>query len=512
MCYSSDYMEGRAALKRLSIFGLAAIFSLAFPFSSASSQTSLLYRFDGSALDELGYSVAEVGDVDGDGKADFIIGVPRADPNGLTDAGSAFVYSGATGALLYRVNGAADFDFFGFSVAGAGDIDGDSRADFIAGAPFASPEGIFIAGSAFVYSGATGVLLYQKNGEPGDRLGHSVAGGGDMDGDDRADFIVGAYFADPGGMVNAGSAYVYSGADGGLLYHKDGTAATDRFGQFVAVTGDLNGDGPADFIVGAPLTDPGGLADAGSAYVYSGADGHLLYRINGASAGDGLGVPVAGTGDLNGDGQAEFLVGATFADPNGLADAGSLSVYSGKDGSLLFQENGVSAGGRLGFAVSGAGDLDGDGVPDFMAGAPFADPGGLEDAGSAFVFSGANGLLLFQKNGTSGDQLGWAVAGSGDLNGNGSAGFIVSARYADPGGLVDAGSVFVYQCLPRGDVNNDGETDVMDIVGLIQHVVFDVSLNSLIAGDTNCDGLSEIVDIVLLIEYLVYGTPALCCL
>ena len=132
---------------------------------------------------------------------------------------------------------------------------------------------------------------------------------GDVNGDGKADFIVGARGADPGGRADAGSAYVYSGADGSLLYQKDGGAASDRLGVSVSTAGDMNGDGKADFIVGAYYVDPGGRANAGSAYIYSGADGSLLYQKDGGAAGDNFGLSVSTAGDVNGDGKADFIVG-----------------------------------------------------------------------------------------------------------------------------------------------------------------------------------------------------------
>ena len=117
---------------------------------------------------------------------------------------------------------------------------------------------------------------------------------GDVNGDGKPDFIVGAHQADPGGRADAGSAYVYSGADGSLLYQKDGGATGDNFGLSVSTAGDVNGDGKADFIVGAHGADPGGRADAGSAYVYSGADGSILYQKDGGATGDFFGHSVGG--------------------------------------------------------------------------------------------------------------------------------------------------------------------------------------------------------------------------
>ena len=117
---------------------------------------------------------------------------------------------------------------------------------------------------------------------------------GDVNGDGKTDFIVGAHAADPGGRSAAGSAYVYSGAGGVLLYQRDGGAAGDQFGYSVSAAGDVNGDGKADFIVGAHAADPGGRSAAGSAYVYSGAEGSILHQRDGETAGDQFGTSVGG--------------------------------------------------------------------------------------------------------------------------------------------------------------------------------------------------------------------------
>ena len=143
----------------------------------------------------------------------------------------------------------------------------------------------------------------------------------------------------------------------------------------VVVAGDVNGDGKADFIVGAWLAAPGGRADAGSAYVYSGADGSILYQRDGAAAGDFFGYSVSMAGDVNGDGKADFIVGARSADPGGRVRAGSVYVYSGADGSILYQKDGVATNDNFGYSVSMAGDVNGDGKPDFIVGGVRGLPG-----------------------------------------------------------------------------------------------------------------------------------------
>jgi len=489
-------------LKQVRFFAVVAFGLAAANFAAGTeSSTSLLYQKNGAAThDWLGYSVASAGDVNGDGKADFIVGAPNAAPGGPSAAGSAYLYSGATGSLLFQKNGTAPGDELGYSVAGVGDLNGDGKADFIVGSPGGNPGGPMEddTSSAYLYSGADGSLLFQKDGGVIDYLGCSVAGAGDVNGDGKADFIVGARFASPGGLFDAGSAYLYSGADGSLLYQKNGAAASDELGYSVAGAGDVNGDGKADFIVGAPFADPGGLVYAGSVYLYSGADGSLLLQKDGA-AHDLLGHSVASAGELNGDGKADFIVGAAAASPDWLTFAGSAFVYSGATGALLLQINGAAERDNFGSSVAGAGDLNGDGKADFIVGAPAAGPGGLDYAGSAYVYSGATGALLLQINGAAVDDvLGISVADAGDVDGDGKAEFIVGAFAADPGGLFAAGSAFVYSlpCAAKGDMTADGSLTAADVVLMLNCAFLGTGTCALCFADVNCDGILTAADVV----------------
>jgi len=436
----------------------------------AGTDPNLLYELNGTdAADALGYSVGGGGDVNGDGRADFIVGVPFANPNGIINAGSAFIYSGLDGSLLDSVHGTSPGDRVGGSVGLQGDIDGDGKGDYIVGAPGVNN----LAGAAYVYSGATGLLMYQITGSsPGERVGGSVGIYGDVDGDGKGDFIVGA----PGTNDSTGAAYVYSGATGLLIYQKVGGAIGDRVGGSVGIYGDVNADGRADFIVGAPGTNN----STGSAYVYSGLDGSLIYQKIGQTFGDRVGGSVGIYGDVNSDGHGDFIVGAPDADPGGLTDAGSAYVYSGLDGSLLFQKNGGAPGDRVGGSVGIQGDVNNDGKADFIIGAPFADVGDSLDAGSIFVYSGLDGSLLYQKNGVgSGDRVGGSVGIMGDATNDGKAEFVVGAPVADAGlgfAYVYSGATgnllyqrngtaggerFGYSVAAAGDVDGDGKSDII---------------------------------------------------
>ena len=160
------------------------------------------------------------------------------------------------------------------------------------------------------------------------------------------------------------------------LYTLNGDSPEDHFGWHVTGAGDVNGDGFADLIVGAPLDDNNG-SNSGSARVFSGFDGSNLYTFDGDSAGDSFGAPGSGAGDGNRDGVPDLIVGAPTDDNNG-TDSGSARVFSGFDGSVLYTFNGDSADDAFGTSVSGAWDVNGDGFADLIVSASFEDHNGVK--------------------------------------------------------------------------------------------------------------------------------------
>ena len=345
---------------------------------------SILYTFYGdSAGDVFGGSVGGAGDVNQDGYADVIVGAQSDDDNG-DDSGSARVFSGLDGSILYTFYGDSAGDVFGVSVAGAGDVNQDGSDDLIVGAMADDNNGAS-SGSARIFSGADGSILYTFHGDsPGDLFGGSVHGAGDVNRDGHADVIVGASFDDDNG-VKSGSARVFSGIDGSILHTFYGDSRNDLFGGSVAGAGDVNRDGSDDLIVGAHFDDDNG-ADSGSARVFSGLDGSILYTFYGDSAGDAFGGSVAGAGDVNQDGYPDLIAGAQWDDDNGIS-SGSARVFSGADGAVLYTFYGDSAHDCFGVSVAGAGDVNKDGYADLIVGAHLDDDNG-SNSGSARVISG----------------------------------------------------------------------------------------------------------------------------
>jgi len=406
----------------------------------------LLFQFDGEfQTDAFGHSVSLAGDVNGDGFDDLLVGAHLTDPFGVYNAGEAFVFSGANGGLLFRFYGEFPNTEFGYSVSGAGDVNGDGLADIIVGARRADTGGSAASGAAFVFSGVDGELLYLFEGNvSNENFGASVSDAGEVNGDGFADLIISAIGARPGGIGNAGSVFVYSGLDGALLYQWDGPAAYDYFGSNVSGAGDVNGDGFADLIFQASGADPGGIANAGSAFVHSGANGSLLYRFDGGYANGEFGKSVSDLGDLNNDGYDDLIVGAGQTRTKGTAFA-----FSGLDGSLLFQLESEYSASDFGRSVSEVGDFDFDGFADVIIGDPLASPGRIANAGSAYIFSGANKSLLYQSDGEFADDMfGYSVGGGGDTNNDGRPDVIVGAYTADPNGVNLAGSAYAFGFTP----------------------------------------------------------------
>jgi FG-GAP repeat/Dockerin type I domain len=334
-------------------------------------------------------------------------------------------------------------DNFGWSVSGAGDVDNDGYADLIVG-DWRYDAGGLDAGRAYVYSGRTKLLMHTfMDSAPGDRLGFSVSGAGDVNTDGYADLVVGAPMYSGTGGNWSGRAYIYSGKTGTLLHTFDGEGRGDHFGASVSGAGDVNNDGYADLIIGAPDNSAGGIVAVGRAYVYSGKTGAKLHTFTGDAALDWLGFSVSGAGDVNNDGFADLIVGEPGNDAAG-ADAGRVYVYSGQTGEKLHTFTDGAAGYKTGWSVSGAGDIDHDGFADLFVG----EPGNNE--GRAYVYSGQMGWMLYAFTGDEpGDKFGHSVSGVGDVNYDGYADLIVGAYFYDAdGGIVNAaGRAYIYSGL-----------------------------------------------------------------
>lgn len=259
----------------------------------SSADGRLLRRFDGSQADDaFGASVADVGDVDGDGTTDFGVGAPQPSLFGFS-AGYAVVLSGASGAVLHRFVGLTARDEFGRAICGLGDVDNDGRADILIGVARSTSQN---SSRVTAYSGRTGGALFSIVDSVGSGFGSSLAPLGDVNGDGVRDFAVGATVT---GLVVACS------VDGRRLW-SSGSSGAVRLGRSVCRIGDIDGDGRDDVAAGAPgFSSP----TRGRVVLISGRTGALLHELARGIDGDMFGTSVATVGDLDGDSRADLIVG-----------------------------------------------------------------------------------------------------------------------------------------------------------------------------------------------------------
>jgi hypothetical protein len=453
----------------------------------------------------LGTSAATAGDVNGDGYADVIVGAPHYNPAGEHNYGRVFVYYGSALGLSssagWTAAAAADGAFFGGSVATAGDVNSDGYADVIVGARvyhegYDNGEANMTCAFAF-YGSAAGLPPLPSWTVPlegGVWLEFSVNAAGDVNGDGYADVILGGKIFDsktqmwpPQVMVHHGSATGLSAQPSwGQTYEAEPTA--------VGTAGDVNGDGYADVIVGAPGYI--GQALVGRAFAYHGSAAGLSASPGWSAEGnraDARFSTVGTAGDVNGDGYADVIVGAPLYD-NGQFREGRAFAYHGSDSGLsatpAWTAEGDRPDARFGHAVATAGDVDGDGFSDVILGA-FLYDNGQAGEGRAFAYHGSTGGLLASPAWTAeGDQtgaeFGFSVGSAGDVNGDGYADVVVGAR-SFTNGEANEGRAFGYHGSAAGLAVVPAWTAESDQNG----AAFGNSVGT--AGDVNGDGYSDVI-------------------
>ncbi len=423
-----------------------------------------------TTADKSGTIVAFAGDVNGDSYGDYVIGIPGYDvpvknAGKMMGAGRAVVISGKNGEELMSINGTSAGDAMGFAVAGGGDLDKDGFDDVLVGAPKAYDSYRIEAGNTTKLYGPDGsrtdIFHSYYTQEKG--LAGSAVALSDFDGDGQGDIIIGAPKDDDedNELIDAGSVEVKFGYPGNYTWMNFyGAVSKAYFGTAVAA-GDIDNDGIPDIIIGAPndddLSDPAHkVIDAGSVTVYN-IDGDLLLKKYGEVAKAYLGKSVA-AGDVNNDGYADVLAGApgddTPATPSAkkIIDTGSVTVFSGADGSKITKQYGVIAKSGLGNSVA-SGDVNADGFADIIVGASKDDsptlPKITKDTGSVFVWSGVdNSRIAALYGAVSKDYFGTSVS-AGDVNGDDKEDLIIGIPGKDippgvnPKILKDAGAVQV---------------------------------------------------------------------
>jgi hypothetical protein len=415
---------------------LAAPAAIAAP---APAQTGVtVYDWGDLSSSQFGFAVAAVGDLDGDGLADVAIGAPHG--QGLQpDSGYVFLMSGKTGALLRVLNGEASGDLFGWDVDGVADLDGDGVEDVLVGAP--KHEGTTAdSGAAYVFSGASGALIKKQiGGETDGQFGISVCRMSDVNLDGVEDYAIGELNDNALFTADVGSVRLMSGATHGTLRIFFGENTGDGFGSAIVSSGPIRPGVHHSIAIGAPGYDVGTLLfGVGKGYVYDAFDGSLEFtRVGSPFLGSGLGSSVAAIPDADGDLWHEVAFGEPGADANG-TNSGRVVVHELVGGTLVREFVGAP-GDQLGRSVAGLADADGDGDADILIGAPFADFSTLVDCGIARSYSIASGAVIDIVQPAYSDQnQGWSVAGAA-LNADGKTDLIAGTPSYD--GLINGNTV-----------------------------------------------------------------------
>ncbi len=487
--------------------------------------------YEGASWTNYGTSISDAGDVNGDGFSDIIVGEKSYDG----DRGRSFIYFGGSqmdtlaDVVIIGVNYS---DELGQTVSGAGDVNGDGFSDVIIGAH--QFQSSLKSGKAYIYFGGTNmdnladiILTGPVNG---DAFGWSVSGGKDVNGDGYSDVVVGMW----GDNNGRDFAYVYFGGGSmdnvpDVTFNESGSI---NFGSSVSMPGDVNCDGYSDIIIGGYKEGV-----VGKSYIYFGGanmNSAKDIELTGEGIGDRFGSVVNGAGDLNNDGYADLLIGAWGYSGN----TGKAYLYMyGMNGTLFtdLTMTGEASGNSLGYSVSSAGDVNGDGYSDVIVGAY----GYNGYTGRAYIFYG--GLLMnnvadiTMTGEATNSNFGSSVSSAGDVNGDGYSDVLVCANgynsftgraYIFYGGLLmnnvadvtmtgETASDFGRSVSTAGDVNGDGYSDVIIgyynlgkanifFGGTIMDNVADVyitceapssSLGKSVsaAGDVNGDGYSDVI-------------------
>lgn len=419
----------------------------AFLASALTADAQEYLRVTGNEdFDGFGMSLAVLDDLNGDGIAEFAVGAYCTDRMGNNNGGSVTAFDGKTGQMRWMTNGDSEDERLGHCMDRLGDINGDGVCDLVVGA-YRDRLGGLKSGSVHVLDGFSGVRLYTViENEDGAEFGKSVAVISDVDGDGHKDWVAGAWLSNNNGNLS-GKVSLHSGIDGKKLRSWAGPA-TSLYGQCVARIGDITGDGKDEFAISGPrAVDSGkrvGLVD-----VIDGANGDRLARFQGTSTSN-FGWWVAGPGDLDRDGVPDILIGAPD-DDRGETNAGSITTISGRTQDVIYEVLGTSEREGLGWFVGPAGDVDGDGRPEFLVGSPRHEARGVE-TGAMRLFRGRDGEPLMSWLGWSEfDKLGAVAKRMPDVNNDGRDDWLIGSPEAgadlafEPG----AASIFLHPELPE---------------------------------------------------------------
>ncbi len=393
--------------------------------------------------DGLGSSVAAGPDLDGDGLGDIVVGAPMAGCGEALLCGRVYAVSGASGHSIWTLGGRRERRWLGSVVAVGPDVNGDDIGDVVLGCPVAGDSRGYPTEIVYLVSGATGEVVRHWTGERAfEGFGESVSVVADVDGDGLGEVAVGAPRGSSPGHAGVGRVVLFSGATGDVLDEWHGEARyllPDEEGGGVLgerlqlgwnVSGryDVTCDGVGDLLVGGLVWVGVGLEAHSVAVVLSGASRDVAYALWGTGWADRFGLTGALGPDVNGDDCSDVVVGGRSLDEPAPTTRGDVLAFAGIDGTLLWRFDTPPHAGDSMNVVDLGPDADGDGLGDVVVGAATARPEGMEEAGSAWLVSGATGAAVAEWSGGEAHALfGQRVSLGADSDGDGRADVVIGA-------------------------------------------------------------------------------------
>lgn len=474
------------------------------PWSGHAATTADMAKITGvSTNDLLGHDLAK-GDINGDGFDDLIMGSYNM-TTGTTDNGAInIIYGSATplsdqtisASNVITYTGEYEYDWAGLSV-GTADIDNDGYDDILIGAPqegytsgasWGGAAYIIYGSSSTLSGGSLGTTVRLSYSQATEYLGYDISSLGDVDQDGYEDFAVGALFYDASDTNNEGAVYVVYGSAtrytsttvSSVATRFTGEAASDALGSLVQGVGDINDDGYADWITGAPYY---GATNTGAVYIVYGSAtrpsaGSISQfpRLTGETQNDYIAYAAAGVGDLNNDGITDMVIADNNGNANSMEDNGQTYIIYGSTTAITSQSlsayaklTGAAASDLSGYDVSG-GNLNGDDYADFVTSAPYTNTA-AENAGTVFLVHGQSAQITSTGvatqattsfNGEAAQDNFGLSALLADMNGDGYMELIASSTGEDTGAN-SAGAVYVGYL--RIDLDEDG---VLGSTGLLE--------------------------------------------